>query len=105
MVSSCHHRLWWLFLFANIPIQYAEKSNVSLSQPTNDELIDYMQHYQFLMSDIAMALQKESYIFYVDYGVLPNRKIELLVSTPEKIDQLSKQKIEEMMLECIQKMI
>ncbi|MCK1989979.1 hypothetical protein MPH48_18000 [Lysinibacillus fusiformis] len=91
------------FFFANAPIQYAEKSNVSLSQPSNDELLGYMQHYQFLMSDIAMALQKESYIFNVDYGVLPNGKIELLVSIPEKIDQLSKQKIEEMMLQCIQK--
>ncbi|MCE4045747.1 hypothetical protein D0439_10555 [Lysinibacillus fusiformis] len=91
------------FFFANVPIQYAEKSNVSLAQPTNDELLGYMQHYQFLMSDIAMALQKEFYIFYVDYGVLPNGKIELLVSIPEKIDQLSKQKIEEMMLQCIQK--
>ena len=91
------------FFFANVPIQYAEKSNVSLSQPSNDELLGYMQHYQFLMSDIAMALQKESFIFYLDYGVLPNGKIELLVSIPEKIDQLSKQKIEEMMLDCILK--
>lgn len=91
------------FFFANVPIQYAEKSNISLSQPSNDELLGYMQHYQFLMSDIVMALQKESYSFYLDYGVLPNGKIELLVSIPEKINHLSKQKIEERMLDCIQK--
>ncbi|XRD23520.1 hypothetical protein AABM34_13305 [Lysinibacillus fusiformis] len=46
------------FFFANVPIQYAEKSNVSLAQPTNDELLGYMQHYQFLMSDIAMSPAK-----------------------------------------------
>ncbi|MBG9692983.1 hypothetical protein ACE1MS_12200 [Lysinibacillus sp. fkY74-1] len=91
------------FFFSHTPIQNAEKSNASLSQPSNDELLGYMQHYQFLISDIVIALQKESYSFQLDYAVLPNGKMELLVSIPETINQLSKQKIEETILDCIQK--
>lgn len=89
------------FFLAKAPIQYAEKSTVSLAQPSNNELLSYIQHYQFLISDIVNALHKENYSFHLDYGVLPNGKIELLVSLPDKVDLLSKQKIEEIILDCI----
>jgi len=56
------------FFLANAPTQYAEKSNVSLAQPSNNELLSYIQHYQFLISDIVNALHKENYSFHLDYG-------------------------------------
>ncbi|WP_155592196.1 hypothetical protein [Lysinibacillus cavernae] len=87
--------------FANAPIQYAEKSNVPMSRPSNNELLSYIQQYQFLISDISNALRKESYHSLVDYGVLPNGKIELLVSLPDKVDNMTKQNIEETMLAVI----
>lgn len=89
------------FLLANAPIQYAEKSNVSVPQPSNNELLGYIQQYQFLISEISHALRKENYSFQLDYGVLPNDKIELLVSLPDKADTSTKQKIEELMLNVL----
>lgn len=104
--------LWFLLSFivcgafvllANAPIQYAEKSTGSMSRPSNNELLSYIQQYQFLISDIFNALRKESFSFQLDYGVLPSGKIELLVSLPEEMDQVAKGKMEEIMLDCIQK--
>lgn len=89
------------FFFANAPIQYAEKTNVSMSQPSNDELLRYIQQYQFLISEISYTLRKESYSFLLDYGILPNGKIEFLVSLPDKLDHKTKQHIEETMLDVI----
>ncbi|WHP42548.1 hypothetical protein [Lysinibacillus capsici] len=89
------------FFLANAPIQYAEKNNVSMSQPNNDELLRYIQQYQFLISEISYTLRKESYSFLLDYGILPNGKIELLVSLPDKVDRQTKQHIEETMLDVI----
>lgn len=89
------------FFLANAPIQYAEKTNVSMPQPSNDELLRYIQQYQFLISEISYTLRKESYSFLLDYGILPNGKIELLVSLPDKVDHKTKQHIEETMLDVI----
>ncbi|MFK5708092.1 hypothetical protein [Lysinibacillus boronitolerans] len=89
------------FFFANAPIQYAEKTNIPMSQHSNDELLHYIQQYQFLISEISHALRKEAYSFQLDYGILPNSKIELLVSLPDKVDRKTKQHIEETILDVI----
>jgi hypothetical protein len=89
------------FFFPNAPIHSAEKSNAPLSRPSNNELLRYIQQYQFLISEIFHALRKESYSFQLDYGILSNGKIELLVSLPAKVDHKTKQHIEETMLGVI----
>ncbi|WP_445477337.1 hypothetical protein ACULLL_12425 [Lysinibacillus irui] len=90
-------------MLANAPIQFAEKSTVTISRPSNNELLSYIQQYQFLISDIFNALCKEFFSFQLDYGVLPSGKIELLVSLSEEMDKMAKKKMEEIMLDCIQK--
>ncbi|MFL1997398.1 MULTISPECIES: hypothetical protein [Lysinibacillus] len=104
--------LWFLLAFivcsafvllANAPIQYVEKSTITMSRTSNNELLSYIQQYHFLISDIFNALCKESFSFQLDYGVLPSGKIELLVSLPEEMDIVAKKKMEEIMLNCIQK--
>ena len=72
-----------------------------MSQPSNDELLRYIQQYQFLISEVSHALRKEAYSFQLDYGILPNSKIELLVSLPDKVDRKAKQHIEETILDVI----
>lgn len=87
--------------FSNASVQYAENSNESTQEMSNNELLNLIDQYNSLIVNISEKLRSEKYGFLLDYGVLPNGKIEIIVNLPDNVLKGTKGKIESLIVEVV----
>ncbi len=88
------------FFFTN---SSAETSNTLNSSPikSNTELINYIDKYNLLISNINHQLRINDYPTILDYSISSDKKIELLININQEITQETTKKITQIVIDTI----
>ena len=92
MIKSKLTKVTILFLFIigissiafAISFKDSEKTIAHFPEKSNNELISYIQKYNNLVEYIRINLQEKGYGFVLDYAILPDENIELIIKLPDK---------------------
>lgn len=69
-----------------------EKAKTRFPDINNNDLISNIQKYDNLIGDIRINLQEKGYGFVLDYAILPDENIELIIKLPNERIEISAKK-------------